>query len=109
MQILRHFGENFNVKECSKQTASCDNCESGRGSRFQFKDYSEEAKLIVSSIQLIYKNANKKFPISHYVDVFKGNKIVPFYELLLLILFCSQRFTKRKSEGRKSSIAADAW
>lgn len=71
-QILRHFGERFNAEDCSKQTASCDNCERA-DNEFTFKDYTAEAKLIVSSIDQVYKNANKKFPISHYIDIWKGS------------------------------------
>lgn len=71
-QILRHFGERFNSEDCAKQTASCDNCERAEND-FVFKDYTAEAKLIISSIEQVYLNANKKYPISHYIDIWKGS------------------------------------
>lgn len=70
-QILRYFCERFNPADCAKQTASCDNCERTVG--FEFKDFTAEAKLVIRSVEEIYKNANKKFPISHYVDIYKGS------------------------------------
>ena len=37
------------------------------------QDFTEQAKLIIESIDRIYKNENKQFPIAHYIDIYKGS------------------------------------
>ena len=95
-QILKYFGEKFNPEECSKQTGSCDNCE--RAIDFEFKDYTAEAKLVIRSVEEIYKNANKKFSISHYFDVFRGSNNAKIK---------SEKHNTLPMHGRGKSMAKD--
>ena len=65
-QLLRHFDERFDVKNCRE---TCDDCQTK--SAIKQMDFSKEARAIVAAVQNIPRNQN--FTLAHFVMVFRGS------------------------------------
>ncbi|KAI5170055.1 bloom syndrome protein [Pancytospora epiphaga] len=63
MQVLRHFGESFDPKECKK---TCDNCQKGLVIK---KDFTREAKQIISLIR-----SCGRISFLQAVDAYRGSQ-----------------------------------
>ncbi|ORD99716.1 SGS1 [Hepatospora eriocheir] len=91
-QVLRHFNENFDPKECKK---TCDNCE--KTALTIKKDYTSEAKLITQMVRDANMR-NLKISVNQAVDAFRGSKNKKSQEFLTCKGFgCGKNLTKSQT------------
>jgi bloom syndrome protein len=87
VQLLHYFGEtNYDKTQCRVcQDTVCDNCSNTLD--YVEKDVNEEAKAFVQTVNQVVHQGNKtwqrpknlRFPLSHFVDVFKVRRSVLHY------------------------------
>lgn len=77
-QLLQYFAEHFDAAECKQdQSSTCDNCQSS--TPCVVEDMTEQAKIIVGSVQQVCRGKDTQYTLLHYLEVFRGstsNKIL---------------------------------
>ena len=71
-QLLQYFAEHFDAAQCKQdQSSVCDNCQSS--TPYIVEDMTEEAKVIVTSIQQVCRGKDTQYTLLHYLEVFRGS------------------------------------
>ncbi|KAF8185054.1 ATP-dependent DNA helicase [Mycena galopus ATCC 62051] len=73
-QILRHFGENFDEKDCHGQ---CNNC-ANKG-LLVVEDFTKEAQTVLSLVQSLQRG-HENVTVDHCRNIFKGANLAPIRE-----------------------------
>ena len=71
-QLLQYFAEHFDAAHCKQdQSSACDNCQSS--TPYVVENMTENAKIIVDSIQQVCRGKDTQYTLLHYLEVFRGS------------------------------------